>query len=77
MYVYVYRNSPITQEEAMTVLGFKPPFSEIGFGPFTGNLTLIRFVDGIFQIIKTFSTHIADNLFNQGQTKGTVLCFSK
>ncbi|XP_078694802.1 basic immunoglobulin-like variable motif-containing protein isoform X2 [Branchiostoma floridae x Branchiostoma belcheri] len=33
---------PITQEEALTVLGFKPPFGEIRFGPFTGNSTLMR-----------------------------------
>ncbi|XP_038050150.1 uncharacterized protein LOC119723518 [Patiria miniata] len=33
---------PITQEEALTVLGFKPPFGEIRFGPFTGNGTLMR-----------------------------------
>ncbi|XP_078612337.1 basic immunoglobulin-like variable motif-containing protein [Branchiostoma floridae x Branchiostoma japonicum] len=35
-------HSPITQEEALTVLGFKPPFGEIRFGPFTGNSTLMR-----------------------------------
>ncbi|XP_060083156.1 uncharacterized protein LOC132562431 [Ylistrum balloti] len=33
--------SPITQEEALTILGFKPPFDEIRFGPFTGNATLM------------------------------------
>ncbi|KAK3095376.1 hypothetical protein FSP39_013957 [Pinctada imbricata] len=33
---------PITQEEALTILGFKPPFGEIRFGPFTGNATLLR-----------------------------------
>ncbi|XP_077988201.1 basic immunoglobulin-like variable motif-containing protein [Glandiceps talaboti] len=33
---------PITQEEALTVLGFNPPFGEIRFGPFTGNATLMR-----------------------------------
>ncbi|XP_006815844.1 basic immunoglobulin-like variable motif-containing protein, partial [Saccoglossus kowalevskii] len=33
---------PITQEEALAVLGFKPPFGEIRFGPFTGNSTLMR-----------------------------------
>jgi len=31
-----------TQEEALNILGFKPPFDEIRFGPFTGNATLIR-----------------------------------
>ncbi|XP_046568891.1 LOW QUALITY PROTEIN: basic immunoglobulin-like variable motif-containing protein [Haliotis rubra] len=34
--------NPITQEEALVILGFQPPFSEIGFGPFTGNITLLR-----------------------------------
>ncbi|XP_071488852.1 basic immunoglobulin-like variable motif-containing protein [Diadema antillarum] len=34
--------APITQEQALTVLGFKPPFGEIRFGPFTGNATLMR-----------------------------------
>ncbi|XP_060573480.1 basic immunoglobulin-like variable motif-containing protein isoform X2 [Ruditapes philippinarum] len=33
---------PITQEEALTTLTFKPPFSDIRFGPFTGNSTLMR-----------------------------------
>ncbi|MBN3285521.1 BIVM protein, partial [Polyodon spathula] len=33
---------PITQEEALLILGFQPPFEEIKFGPFTGNATLMR-----------------------------------
>ncbi|XP_052216537.1 basic immunoglobulin-like variable motif-containing protein isoform X2 [Dreissena polymorpha] len=33
---------PISQEEALTALTFRPPFSDIRFGPFTGNATLIR-----------------------------------
>ncbi|CAG05667.1 unnamed protein product, partial [Tetraodon nigroviridis] len=33
---------PISQEEALHVLGFQPPFEEIKFGPFTGNATLMR-----------------------------------
>ncbi|MEE6470752.1 hypothetical protein FKM82_009057 [Ascaphus truei] len=33
---------PITQEEALHILGFQPPFEEIRFGPFTGNTTLMR-----------------------------------
>lgn len=32
----------MTQEEALTLLGFKPPFGEIKFGPFTGNATVMR-----------------------------------
>ncbi len=33
---------PVSQEEAMVLLGFNPPFGEIRFGPFTGNHTLIQ-----------------------------------
>ncbi|XP_067948062.1 basic immunoglobulin-like variable motif-containing protein [Watersipora subatra] len=38
---------PITQEEALTILGFKPDFSETRFGPFTGNTTLMRWFHNI------------------------------
>ena len=34
--------SPLTQEEALRILGFQPPFGDIRFGPFTGNATLMR-----------------------------------
>ncbi|XP_076871162.1 basic immunoglobulin-like variable motif-containing protein [Brachyhypopomus gauderio] len=33
---------PMSQEEALHILGFQPPFEEIKFGPFTGNATLMR-----------------------------------
>eukprot|EP00118_Oscarella_pearsei_P026374 m.309819 g.309819 ORF g.309819 m.309819 type:complete len:373 (+) comp48071_c0_seq1:59-1177(+) len=33
---------PISQEEALTVLGFEPPFNDIRFGPFTGNVALMK-----------------------------------
>ncbi|KAM8875278.1 basic immunoglobulin-like variable motif-containing protein [Spinachia spinachia] len=33
---------PLSQEEALHILGFQPPFEEIKFGPFTGNATLMR-----------------------------------
>ncbi|GAA6102545.1 basic immunoglobulin-like variable motif-containing protein [Tachysurus ichikawai] len=33
---------PISQEEALYILGFQPPFEDIRFGPFTGNATLMR-----------------------------------
>ena len=36
---------PITQEEALSILGFTPPFNEIKFGPFTGNATVMRQVE--------------------------------
>ena len=31
----------------MTTLAFKPPFGEIRFGPFTGNDTLMRYINQI------------------------------
>nr|KAG5708218.1 hypothetical protein BaRGS_021152 [Batillaria attramentaria] len=34
--------NPITQEQALTVLRFQPPFQDIRFGPFTGNITLLK-----------------------------------
>uniref|UniRef100_UPI00398F173A DNA excision repair protein ERCC-5 n=1 Tax=Pristiophorus japonicus TaxID=55135 RepID=UPI00398F173A len=33
---------PITQEEALHILGFNQPYEDIRFGPFTGNATLMR-----------------------------------
>ena len=33
---------PVTQEDALTFLGFQPPFGDIKFGPFTGNATCMR-----------------------------------
>jgi hypothetical protein len=32
---------PISTEEALEVLGFNPPYSDVKFGSFTGNDTLI------------------------------------
>ena len=32
---------PISTEEALEVLGFKPPYNNVAFGSFTGNETLI------------------------------------
>ncbi len=42
--LFVFRLPPISQEEALTLLGFEPPFGEIRFGPFTGNMTCMRWV---------------------------------
>ena len=39
----LYSKQPLTQEEALSVLGFQPPYGEIRFGPFTGNATLMRY----------------------------------
>ncbi|XP_068609394.1 basic immunoglobulin-like variable motif-containing protein [Brachionichthys hirsutus] len=33
---------PVSQEQALHILGFQPPFEEIKFGHFTGNATLMR-----------------------------------
>ena len=33
---------PISTEEALEILGFKPPFTHVDFGSFTGNDTLIQ-----------------------------------
>lgn len=38
----VLSHHPITQEEALGVLGFAQPFGEIKFGPFTGNVTVMK-----------------------------------
>ena len=43
MNVFRFRLQPITQEEALLILGFVPPFGEIKFGSFTGNKTLMRY----------------------------------
>ena len=34
--------APVSQEKALTILGIAPPYSEVMFGPFTGNSTLIQ-----------------------------------
>ncbi|KAG5485890.1 hypothetical protein CUR178_07484 [Leishmania enriettii] len=34
--------APHSQEEIISILGFEPPFGDIAWGPFTGNVTLIR-----------------------------------
>jgi hypothetical protein len=36
------KHRPISTEEALEVLGFKPPYSNFDFGSFTGNDTLIQ-----------------------------------
>lgn len=44
IFICIVSLPPITQEEALHILGFHPPFEEIKFGPFTGNATLMRYV---------------------------------
>lgn len=43
MFICIASLPPISQEEALHILGFQPPFEEIKFGPFTGNATLMRY----------------------------------
>lgn len=43
MFICIFSLPPISQEEALHILGFQPPFEEIKFGPFTGNATLMRY----------------------------------
>lgn len=43
----VFSLPPISQEEALHILGYQPPFEEIKFGPFTGNATLMRYAGHI------------------------------
>ncbi|KAI0209843.1 Basic immunoglobulin-like variable motif-containing protein [Lamellibrachia satsuma] len=40
-------HQPITQEEALTLLGFQQPYGDIKFGPFTGNNTLLMWFRAI------------------------------
>lgn len=44
IFICIVSLPPISQEEALHILGFHPPFEEIKFGPFTGNATLMRYV---------------------------------
>lgn len=37
----------LTQDKALTILGFKPPFDEIRFGPFTGNKTITKWFNAL------------------------------
>ena len=52
---------PITQEEALTLLGFTSPFTDIKFGPFTGNATVMRQVESA--VPTTISQQFAVRLF--------------
>lgn len=61
MFICIASLPPISQEEALHILGFQPPFEEIKFGPFTGNATLMRYRE------------LLDNLFKKKQTKSPVL----
>lgn len=39
---YISRLKPLSQEQALNILGFEAPFDDIRFGPFTGNKTLMK-----------------------------------
>jgi hypothetical protein len=38
---------PVSQEEVMAILGFAPPFDQIRWGSFTGNVTLLRWFHAV------------------------------
>uniref|UniRef100_A0A673CL81 Basic, immunoglobulin-like variable motif containing n=1 Tax=Sphaeramia orbicularis TaxID=375764 RepID=A0A673CL81_9TELE len=52
---------PISQEEALHILGFQPPFEEIKFGPFTGNATLMRYRKSLLQLL--LHSHLTSHVF--------------
>ena len=52
---------PVTQEQALKILGFSPPWSNIAFGLFTGNRTLLRWfhvLNKYFGVKGTSSTYL-------------------
>ena len=62
---------PISTEEALEILGFKPPYEGVSFGSFTGNGTLIQW----FSLLnKYFGVHgearISFKLHGEGKTLG-------
>lgn len=42
LYLLTLRLKPLSQEEALRILGYEAPFDQIRFGPFTGNKTLMK-----------------------------------
>lgn len=58
--VYFFSLAPITQEEALHILGFQPPFEDIRFGPFTGNTTLMRYEALTYRLYLVSSSSFAD-----------------
>jgi hypothetical protein len=43
---------PISTEEALEVLGFKPPYNDVKFGSFTGNDTLVQWFGNLNRFYK-------------------------
>ena len=37
--------NPVSTEEMLEILGFKPPYTKVNFGLFTGNTTLLKWFD--------------------------------
>jgi hypothetical protein len=63
--------SPLTQEEALRILGFQPPFGDIRFGPFTGNATLMRWFHKLCHHFGVFGTaYYFFKLHGKGKTFG-------
>lgn len=62
---------PVSQEEVMTIIGFKPPFEHIRWGPFTGNVTLMRWFHMLNQHFGvTGKTYIFWKCHGAGKTFG-------
>lgn len=62
---------PISTEEALEILGFKPPYTNVDFGSFTGNDTLIQWFNLLTKYFKVKgSAKIAWKLHGKNQTLG-------
>lgn len=62
---------PISQEEALHILGFQPPFEEIKFGPFTGNATLMRYVNGTERPVQSHKASVTESFALTGGSGGS------
>ena len=62
---------PISTEEALEVLGFKPPYNGVSFGSFTGNDTLILWFNLLNKYFGTSGqARISFKLHGKGTTHG-------
>nr|XP_032836195.1 basic immunoglobulin-like variable motif-containing protein [Petromyzon marinus]XP_032836196.1 basic immunoglobulin-like variable motif-containing protein [Petromyzon marinus] len=62
---------PVTQEDVLLMLGFRPPFDEIRFGPFTGNTTLMRWFRQVSDVLGVrSSSHVLYKPHGKNRTPG-------
>lgn len=67
----VGNHRPISTEEALEVLGFRPPYTNVDFGSFTGNETLIQWFSLLNKYFKVKGqAQIAWKLHGKTQTHG-------